>query len=718
MLKTFDVSLDIENQTSNNIFTISQNDLQVVEVTFSLSQDKSLVDLTGLTLRVAIKKPSGLTVVQDCTVVDPMKGKFKVVLSTQAYSEVGVYTGEIYVYGTDQVAVTGSFSYSSKVGILNDTTLESSNDWQAINDALLNYMTNQEARDLIDAAISESGVNLQNYYNKGEIDTQLTSVTSQLAEKVTKGQIVSSDLKTLSESDRLGLSNLKQEVIQAMAGTTPVNSIPADKSVTPEKTSFIDNISINLFDKTTITDNFYINPVNGALVADVNFVATDYIPVTPSQQYATNMSYGAPLAFYNASKTFISGAQVNPATAPTNAAYVRWSMDKTNKTLDTFMIVKGSVAPNEYMPYGVYKISSTVQIPSVEVTDVTFIKNESINLFDKTKVTNDGFYINANGSLGATVGFCVSDFIPVTPNEAYITNMTYAPPFAVYDENKNIITGVSQTNPVTMPSNGAFVRWSVDKTNKTLDTFMIVKGTIVPSVYVPYSLKAVLKDVYMRKEQVLDLNSNWSGAKVDVLGDSITAMNLWQPTVASKLGTQTFSNHGVSGSCISGASVDAMWTDSRINALSNDSDLYLVMGGTNDWSNNTLLESGNKLDTTTFKGAYRVLLEKLITKFPNKHVAIMTTPYGKVPNRAGWTDQTGIVNNNGFSTRDYAKACREVAGEYGIPVIDIDANTFFNKINLTQFVTDETNMIVHPNANGAKRIAEIVIGKLKQIEPI
>jgi hypothetical protein len=185
MLKTFDVSLDIENQTSNNIFTISQNDLQVVEITFTLTQDKGIVNLTGLAPRIAIKKPSGLTVVQDCTVVDALKGKFNVVLSTQAYSEIGVHTGEIYIYSDTQVAVTGSFSYISKVGILNDTTLESSNDWQAINNALLNYMTNQEARDLIDAAISENGVNLQNYYNKGEIDTQLTSVTTQLAEIVT-----------------------------------------------------------------------------------------------------------------------------------------------------------------------------------------------------------------------------------------------------------------------------------------------------------------------------------------------------------------------------------------------------------------------------------------------------------------------------------------------------------------------------------------------------
>jgi hypothetical protein len=223
MLKTFDVSLDIENQTSNSIFTISQNDLEVVEITFTLTQDKGIVNVTGLAPRIAIKKPSGLTVVQDCTVVDPMKGKFKVVLSTQAYSEIGVHTGEIYIYSDTQVAVTGSFSYISKVGILNDTTLESSNDWQAINDALLNYMTNQEAMDLIDAAISESGVNLQNYYNKGEIDTSLAQITTNVSSFGAKGDGVADD--TVSIQNAL---DKKGHVIITKPGTYLVGRLVID----------------------------------------------------------------------------------------------------------------------------------------------------------------------------------------------------------------------------------------------------------------------------------------------------------------------------------------------------------------------------------------------------------------------------------------------------------------------------------------------------------
>lgn len=42
-------------------------------------------------------------------------------------------------------------------------------------------------------------------------------------------------LRTTSNSDRLGLVNLKEEVIEAISGETAVNQIPADGSVTVEK---------------------------------------------------------------------------------------------------------------------------------------------------------------------------------------------------------------------------------------------------------------------------------------------------------------------------------------------------------------------------------------------------------------------------------------------------------------------------------------------------
>ena len=74
-----------------------------------------------------------------------------------------------------------------------------------------------------------NGLEVSQFYDRQE------EFSRQLAEKATKGQIVSSDLRNSTEADRIGLSNLKQEVIQAIAGTAPVNSIPANESVTIEK---------------------------------------------------------------------------------------------------------------------------------------------------------------------------------------------------------------------------------------------------------------------------------------------------------------------------------------------------------------------------------------------------------------------------------------------------------------------------------------------------
>lgn len=136
MLKTFNISLNLENTTTYPRFTINQNDLNTVEVNMTLTINKKPVDLTGITPRIVIKKPSRLTVIQDCTVVNALKGNFKVILDTQAYSESGKHLAEVCLYeGQNKVSVTETFTYMSNEAILNDSTVTSSNEWQSINDA-------------------------------------------------------------------------------------------------------------------------------------------------------------------------------------------------------------------------------------------------------------------------------------------------------------------------------------------------------------------------------------------------------------------------------------------------------------------------------------------------------------------------------------------------------------------------------------------------------
>jgi hypothetical protein len=144
LIKTFNVNVDIElSASSNPVFSISQGDLNTIQLLFALTQDGQPLDLTNRTLRMAIRKPSGMIVYQDCTIdpATPTDGNASVMLSTEGYTEVGQHTAELYVYedGQTKVAVTATFTYNSRMALLNDGTLESNNDFQAINDAMAGY---------------------------------------------------------------------------------------------------------------------------------------------------------------------------------------------------------------------------------------------------------------------------------------------------------------------------------------------------------------------------------------------------------------------------------------------------------------------------------------------------------------------------------------------------------------------------------------------------
>ncbi len=120
-------------------------------------------------------------------------------------------------------------------------------------------------------------------------------------------------------------------------------------AVTPEKTSDIFDVKVskNLFDKGAVVEG-YINPPTGNVAANSSYRASAFIPVTPDEMY-TQSPYRHTRAFYDASKTFISGvAAETPYTsnltwaAPAGAAYVRLSVGVGY--VDLFQLEKGSEA--------------------------------------------------------------------------------------------------------------------------------------------------------------------------------------------------------------------------------------------------------------------------------------------------------------------------------------------------------------------------------------
>lgn len=123
--------------TTNPTIQVKQSDLNSVRFKFTVMDDGGVIDLTGASVRFTAKKPSGLTVFQDCDITDPLTGSAELMLDSQCYIEVGNYTAELIItLGTTQ-SVTRSFNYTSLDAVLDNDTLQSANEWGDLQQILL-----------------------------------------------------------------------------------------------------------------------------------------------------------------------------------------------------------------------------------------------------------------------------------------------------------------------------------------------------------------------------------------------------------------------------------------------------------------------------------------------------------------------------------------------------------------------------------------------------
>jgi lysophospholipase L1-like esterase len=195
-------------------------------------------------------------------------------------------------------------------------------------------------------------------------------------------EISATRLKTVNDSDKIKQIHLSEEVKQMMAGTTPINAVPADGTVTPAKLSFPavqGKASKNLFDKTAVYNDKYISFTSGLMVDSPSklYVASDYIPVTAGQVYTFTTLYQ--FAIFNSSKTYITGYNPSNAnytiTMPTGAAYVRLSVLKSN--LPTMQMEKGG-AVTEYAPYGVLLQAANLDNGIIEESNLGPVLHEKV----------------------------------------------------------------------------------------------------------------------------------------------------------------------------------------------------------------------------------------------------------------------------------------------------------------------------------------------------
>lgn len=202
------------------------------------------------------------------------------------------------------------------------------------------------------------------------------------------------------------------------------------------------------------------------------------------------------------------------------------------------------------------------------------------------------------------------------------------------------------------------------------------------------------------------------GKTVLFLGDSITeGVGASSPekgyvSVFKELSGAHVVNYGIGGTRIAKQrkkSECAVWDQDfimRVDEMQSDADVVVVFGGTNDFGHgDTEIGVFESRGEYTFYGALHTLCTKLLNKYPYAEIVFLT-PLHRI-------SENSTVNEIGRKTEPlsrYVAVIREVAGFYGLPVLDL-----FH----TSGMQPKSDMIrelympdgLHPSDAGAKRIA-------------
>ncbi len=165
-----------------------------------------------------------------------------------------------------------------------------------------------------------------------------------------------------------------------------------------------------------------------------------------------------------------------------------------------------------------------------------------------------------------------------------------------------------------------------------------------------------------------------SNLTIHFLGDSITEgyyADTKETSYVGRFQTQypnaTIRNYGVGGSCVSNKCV---WSSedmrARAKRMEPDADLIVIFGGTNDFHCVTPLGTPEERTADTFFGAYNLLLDDILERYPNTKVVLCTI----LPRfDETWPERDGIVRV--APVQAYVDIIKQIGQIRNLPVVDM-----------------------------------------------
>ncbi|HJC56666.1 MAG TPA: SGNH/GDSL hydrolase family protein [Candidatus Eisenbergiella intestinipullorum] len=236
-----------------------------------------------------------------------------------------------------------------------------------------------------------------------------------------------------------------------------------------------------------------------------------------------------------------------------------------------------------------------------------------------------------------------------------------------------------------------------------------------------------------------------SGLKFSILGDSISTFDGYIPTdynifypgngdissvektwwwqVMDATGMELNANASSSNTTITGDSLDTTGsapgcsTKRMIDLTPGDDgpapDILIVFMGTNDFLRSVQLGTFTEPSpqdegvVNDFCDAYELMIQKLNALYPNAEIYFCTLLETNAGDVDEYPQSYPATNKNGNTIGDFNAEIATIASAYSYPVIDVH-NCGITYEKLEQYTSDG----VHPNAEGAKLIAEYITNAL------
>ena len=391
-------------------------------------------------------------------------------------------------------------------------------------------------------------------------------------------------------------------------------------------------------------------------------------------------------------------AQIDDAVAPkVPPAVTSWLDDNVNPvgsavTIDSSLTITGSAA------------DAKVVGDKFDVIEETIIPIEDV--FEWI----DGYYRLNTGVIRNIVGT-----YHATPIQDGSVTFSYDSPSSLPDYrdyisywNQGVYLGYFMDNKWYDPTStettefATYDQWALNKYSS---------GVFDPELYKPNSLQSRVEDL----ESYAGRYKHLENLSIGFLGDSITVGVGASDTAHSYVGLMNkefadVKNYGKSGCLIANESGFSNPMCLRYNLMSDDLDIVVVYGGTNDWYYGTAWGTVDSIDDTTFLGALNVLMSGLVEKYCGKEI-FFVTPMSSDFHSYNTDDQ----NACGKTMLDYRNAIIERATYHAIPVIDLygmcNMDVAHNAANKTYYSSDG----VHPNDAGHKRVHDRIVTFISNI---